>query len=85
MSYMFSPELDRLVQLKMATGEYESEDQLLVEAIHALDDLRNQQEQLRSEIKERLLESGKGYSRPLDLEQFQAEARRRLAEENREK
>lgn len=81
MSYTFSPELNRLVQQHMALGQYKSEDDLLVEAIHALDDLRNRHAQLQGEILDRLENAGKGHSKPLDREAFKAEARRQLAEE----
>ena len=81
MSYGFPPELNRLVQQKMAGGQYESEDDLLVNAIHALDDLRTQHEQLRNEIRSRLEKTGQGQSKPLDRDAFKAEARRRMAEE----
>ncbi len=82
MSYSFPPELSRLVQEKMSRGQYESEDDLLVDAIHALDDLSAQHEQLRAEIRGRLVKTGQGHSKPLDREAFKAEARRRLSEES---
>ncbi len=82
MPYTFSPELSRLVQQQMSSGQYDSEDDLLVEAIHALSDLRNRHEQLRGEIRSRLEKAGKGHSNPLDRDTFKVEARRRLAEES---
>lgn len=78
----FSPELSRLVQQQMSSGQYKSEDDLLVEAIHALEDLRKRHERLRGEVRGRLERAGKGYSHPLDRDTFKAEARRRLAEES---
>ena len=81
MSYTFPPELDHLVQQKMAGGQYESEDALLVDAIHALDDLRAQHKQLSGEILSRLEKAGQGQSKPLDRAAFKAEALRHLAEE----
>ena len=36
MSYAFPPELGQLVQEQMASGRYTSEDALLVDALHAL-------------------------------------------------
>jgi Arc/MetJ-type ribon-helix-helix transcriptional regulator len=38
MSYSFPPELDRLVREELSTGVYASEDELLLEAVHALRD-----------------------------------------------
>jgi len=37
MSYELSPNVERLVRERMATGHYTSEEQLLVEALAALD------------------------------------------------
>lgn len=82
MSYAFSPQLNRLIQQHMALGQYKSEDDLLVEAIHALDDLRNRHAHLQGEIRDRLKRAGQGHSNPLDREAFKAEARRQLAEED---
>ena len=82
MPYTFSPELSRLVQQQMSSGQYKSEDDLLVEAIHALSDLRKRHEQLRGEIRSRLEKASKGHSKPLDRDTFKVEARRRLAEES---
>ena len=81
MPYMFPPELSQLVQQKMASGLYSSEDDLLVEAIHALNNLQAQHAELRGEIRSRLEKSGQGFSQPLDVESIKTEARRRLAEE----
>jgi predicted transcriptional regulator len=38
MAYLFPPELDRLVREELATGTYNSEDDVLVEAMQALRD-----------------------------------------------
>ena len=65
----------------MATGNYGSEDELLIEAIHALDEVRSRHDQLRAEIQARLSKTGKGNSEPFDLEAFKEEAMIRLAKE----
>ena len=36
MPYQFPPEVDELIRNQMATGQYESEDDVLREALHAL-------------------------------------------------
>jgi Arc/MetJ-type ribon-helix-helix transcriptional regulator len=78
MSTAFPPELNRLIEAKMATGEYSSEAELIVDALHALDDVKARGEQLRQEIRSRLASADTDLSKPLDLEAFKAEARRRL-------
>jgi Arc/MetJ-type ribon-helix-helix transcriptional regulator len=80
MSYVLSPELSQMIEAKLATGAYPSANHLLVEAMHALEDLEIRGEKLRSEIRSRLVSVGTGLARPLDLEAFKAEARQRLAQ-----
>lgn len=80
MSYAFPPDLNRLVQQKMASGVYESENELLVDAIHALDELHEQHGRLRTEIQGRLKSCGKGLSTPFDLAEFGAKSRQLLSD-----
>lgn len=79
MSYAFPPELGQLVQEQMAVGGYATEEEMLINAIHALSELRSRREQLRSEIRGRISHSGQGLAIPLDLAAFKAEARQRSA------
>lgn len=81
MSYGFPPALNQLIQQQMATGHYDSEDELLIDAIRALAEVSSRHVQLRTEIQSRLSKAGKEDSEPLDLEAFKEEARRRLTEE----
>lgn len=61
MSYAFSPELERLVRQKLATGRYSSEDDLLLEAMRALED----REEAVAGIREGLADMEAGRTRPL--------------------
>jgi hypothetical protein len=56
----------------MFAGGYESEDELLLDAILALE---QSDEQLRTELVRRAKLAGTGVSQPLDLEEFLAERR----------
>lgn len=81
MTIALTPELAQMVKQRMASGAYANEGELILEAIHALDDVCTRHEQLRSEIRERISRAGQGLALPLDLAAFQAEARQRLANE----
>jgi Arc/MetJ-type ribon-helix-helix transcriptional regulator len=81
MAYAFPPALKQLVEAQMTRGGYQSEDELLLEAVKALNEIDRRQAELRDEIGSRLPTAGKGLSKPLDLQAFQAEARRRLSVE----
>lgn len=61
MSYAFSPELERLVRQKLATGRYSSEDDLLLEAMRALED----REEAVAGIREGLADMEAGRTRSL--------------------
>ena len=50
MAESFSPELQQLVRQELATGKYESEDQLLLAAVRLLAERDCQREELRREI-----------------------------------
>ena len=78
MSYQFPPDLERMIHDRMVGGRYQSEDELLVDAMHALADVEQRQEQLRAEIQGRIAHAGGPLSRPLDRAEFKSEARRSL-------
>ena len=78
MSHAFSPDLDRVIRERMATGMYATQDELLLDALHALDELEQRHRELREEVQARVAKAGKGLSAPLDIEALKAEARQQL-------
>jgi putative addiction module CopG family antidote len=78
MGYEFSPNLERMVRQRMAAGQYASEDEVLLDAMLALEDVEQREEELRAEIQQRICKAGTGLSQPLDRTAFKAEARRRF-------
>ena len=81
MAYAFPPDLKQLVEAQMTRGGYQSEDELLREAVQALSEMDRRHAELRDEIQSRVATTGKGLSKPLDIDAFKAEARRRLSAE----
>ena len=77
MGYQFPPNIERMVQQRMSQGGYRSEDELLADAMLALEDVEQRQSELRAEISRRIARWGATLSQPLDRAAFQAEARRR--------
>jgi putative addiction module CopG family antidote len=61
MSYQFPPELDELVKRQLASGEYDSEDAVLIAAMRSLE---HQQEDLAA-IREGIEDMEAGRVRPL--------------------
>ena len=46
----FSPELQQILQEELATGEYDSQDELLLEAVRLLADRNRRRQELRREL-----------------------------------
>jgi Arc/MetJ-type ribon-helix-helix transcriptional regulator len=81
MPYQFPPDLDERVKARMTNGAYQSEDDLLREALDALDE--REQEKLRrwDERNQIAMEHSRlGLSKPLDLERILGRVEKRITE-----
>jgi putative addiction module CopG family antidote len=79
MAYAFPPDLEKLVGERMASGEYESEDELLLHALHALEAVENAHEHLRQELAVRIERARSEVAVPFDLDALKLEARKKFA------
>jgi Arc/MetJ-type ribon-helix-helix transcriptional regulator len=82
MAYQFPPDVEKLVKDRMALGIYSSEDEILRDALGALeqvelDTIRRWEERRRLATDE----SNRGLSKPLDEAKVLARLRERLAKE----
>lgn len=82
MNYQFPPDIEERVKARMSAGRYQSEDELLREAMDALDQLE-QDKLTRWDERNRMSmqQSQQGLSRPLDDEAVLGRLRERLAKE----
>ena len=82
MSYQFPPDIEERLKARMSDGRYQSEDDVLREAMNALDQLE-QDKLIRWEQRNRLStrQSEQGLSKPLDDEAVLGRLRERLAKE----
>jgi Arc/MetJ-type ribon-helix-helix transcriptional regulator len=80
--YQFPDDVEQLIRERMALGLYASEDEVLRDALGALDE-REQERLVRWDARNRLAieQSKQGLSRPLNDEQVLARLRKRLAQE----
>jgi len=62
MNYEIPAQLQSLIDQKMSTGQYASQDELLTEALHALDDY----EAAVADIQQGIEDEATGRMRPLD-------------------
>lgn len=77
MAHSLSPQTEQLVNAHLSTGEYATADELISDALAALDRQKAWTAELRASIQQRLASNEPGS--PLDLDEFKAEARRRFA------
>jgi len=82
MSYQIPPDIEERLKARMSDGRYQSEDDVLREAMNALDQLE-QDKLIRWEERNRLStrQSEQGLSKPLDDEAVLGRLRERLAKE----
>ena len=81
MGYSFPPNLDQMIRHWMEVGPYASADEVLLDAMLAIEDVQHREDELRKEIRQRLVKAGSGLSLPLDRSGFRAEARRRIVDQ----
>jgi Arc/MetJ-type ribon-helix-helix transcriptional regulator len=84
MHYQFPPDLQQLVQAHLAAGVYQSEDDLLRDAFHALNELDREKLRLFQEGNRIAMEQSRlGLSKPLDLSALLARVEQRVASEGK--
>ncbi len=76
-------DLADFVRGKVESGEYASEQDLLINAVHVLRELNRKHEQLRRDIQIGIDQLNSGEGRPLDIDRIKSEGMKRLAERNR--
>ena len=75
MSITISGELQSLVQQELATGQYQSTDEILLAAVRLLRERNNKLDVLRRDIQPALERLNRGEGEPLDMDAIKAEAR----------
>ncbi len=81
MPYQFPPDLGEHVKARMTGGAYQSEDDLLREALDALDEREQDTLHRWQERNQAAMEQSRlGLSKPLDLEQVLSRVEQRVAE-----
>jgi len=75
----YPPELLRFVQQELASGAYTSEDELLLDGVRLLCQLKLRYDQLRAEVSHAIAQADRGETAPMDIEAIKSEGRRLLA------
>lgn len=78
MGYPFPPGLERLVHDRMSVGDYQNEDELLLDAMLALEEIESRGAELRDELRRRIAKANTECRGPLDRDAVKAAGRQRL-------
>lgn len=78
MSYQLSPRIESMVRQQMVSGGYSSEEDVLSDALMALEEARRQHEEMKAEIQIGFDDMQAGRVGPLDLEWVRNEAKSRM-------
>ena len=74
---VFPPDIERFVQQELAGGEYSSREDLIVDALRVLRQVKTRHTELRDKVRHSIAQAERGEMMPLDTERTKAEARRR--------
>jgi putative addiction module CopG family antidote len=73
MKYAYPPDVLQFVQHSLETGEYASEDEVVVAGMRALRDVKQRHQSLRNDIQAALAEIDAGLGDPWDVDSIKAE------------
>jgi len=79
MTITVPPQLEEIIQQELASGKYESEDQVIAEALHLLQKRECKLNALREEIQVGIKQLDNGEGDPLDMASIKEEISKKLA------
>ena len=72
----YPPDLLSFVQRELAAGAYSSEDELLLEGVRVLRELKLRHDQLRADVVHAIAQADRGETMPMDVEAIKTEGRK---------
>ena len=75
----FPPEIEQFVQQELAGHVYKSRDDLVVDAVRVLRELKLRHQKLKDDVQQAIAQADRGEVKVLDSSATKAEARKRLA------
>jgi Arc/MetJ-type ribon-helix-helix transcriptional regulator len=73
MTITYPPELDEFVKLELARGAFGSEEELVINAVSALREMKLRHEQLRGDVQAAIEQADRGEVAPLDMDAIKRE------------
>ena len=77
----YPPELEQFVQQELATGKYQSEDELVIAALTVFRELNTRYQHLRDDVQRAIVQADQGEVAPLDVATIKSEVTRQLDEQ----
>jgi len=74
----FPPNIEQFVRRELVSHEYPSREDLVLDAVRVLRELKTSHERLRDDVRHSIAQAERGEVGPLDTEATKAQARRRL-------
>ena len=81
----FPPDLEAYVQQKVASGQFNSPDELAIEAVRLYREIETKRAQLKADLRAAIDEADRGLCEPLDFDALEAELMADLDENGRPK
>ena len=78
-------ELEPFIRSELSTGRYRSKDELVVDAVRTLRELKRRHRQLRDDIRHAIDQLDRGHGQPLDMTAIKEKARARPAGQSRKR
>ena len=63
----YPPELEQFIKRELASGQYQNEDELLVEALKAFRELKTRHDELRADVERSIEQADRGEVAALDM------------------
>jgi Arc/MetJ-type ribon-helix-helix transcriptional regulator len=78
-------ELEPFIRRALSTGEYRFKDELVLDAVRTLRELKRRHRQLKNDIRHAIAQLDRGLGKPLDMKGIKAKARARMAGQDRKR
>ena len=85
MAQIYPPELQQFLDEELASGQYESESELVIQALRVYRELKTRHESLRKDVETAIVAADRGQVAPLDIDAVKSELTDELDESGRPK
>ena len=81
MADLFPPDIEQFVQQELASQEYQSRDDVVLDALRVLRELKTRHQELRDDVQAAIAQADRGEVAPLDIAAIKSELTQELDEQ----